>query len=208
MNFEELVFVDLETSGLDPEQHDIIQLSAKDVMSGDTLDLLLNFKLSNASKEALRINNYDEERWAEKAVSQRRGYIEFHSFLSKHAKQQRRNRKTGELYNIAVLAGHNLEKFDMRFLQNWEARMKSLIAGRLPMDYACYDTLQLARWLLPDKLEGYRLDDLISYFNIDMKRKSHDAQNDVEANIQVAAKLIDMLPCQNPFWVSEVLAPF
>lgn len=207
MNFDELVFVDLETSGLNPEEHDIIQISAKDVVSGDTFNLLLNFKLSNASKEALKINNYDEERWAEEAVSQRRAYVEFHDFLFKHAKQQRRNRKTGDFYNVAVLAGHNLEKFDIRFLQNWEARMKGLIVGRLPMDYACYDTLQLARWLLPGR-EGYKLDDLVQHFEIKMDRKSHDAMNDVEANIQVAARLIDMLPSSNPQWVSEVLAPF
>ena len=203
MNFNELVFVDLETSGLDPEQHDIIQIAAIDVMSGDQFNALLNFKVCNASEEALKVNHYDPERWAEEAVSQRRAYVEFHEFLLKHAKQQRRNRKTGDLYNVAVLAGHNLEKFDMRFLQNWEARMKGLIVGRLPMDYACYDTLQLARWLLPGR-EGYRLDDLVQYFEIKMDRKNHDAMNDVEANILVAAKLIKKLPSLNPKWVDAI----
>ena len=81
--------------------------------------------------------------------------------------------------------------------------MKGLIVGRLPMDYACYDTLQLARWLLPGR-EGYRLDDLVQHFEIEMERKSHDAMNDVEANILVAAKLIKKLPSLNPKWVDAI----
>ena len=208
MNYDNVIFVDLETSGLSPEDHDIIQIAAKDILTGDRFNQLMNFKLSNASPEALRINNYDEEKWAEEAVSQRKGYIDFREFLANHTGQERVNSKTGEKYAVAVLIGHNIDGFDMRFLKNWEARMKGLIGGRLPMDYACYDTLQLSRWLLPNKVTSYSLDSLVKYFGIDIERKSHDAMNDVEANIQVAARLIDLLPGKNPQWVSEILAPF
>lgn len=208
MNFNELVFVDLETSGLDPEQHDIIQIAAIDVMSGDQFNALLNFKVCNASEEALKVNHYDPERWDREAIPQRKGYVEFMKFLADHAKQTRKNYRTGEEYNIAVLAGHNLEAFDMRFLKAWEVIMKQRGSSRLPMDYACYDTLQLARWMLPNKIERYTLDSLVSYFGIELERKSHDAFNDVQANIQVAARLINLLPGKNPQWVSHILAPF
>lgn len=199
MNYNELIFFDLETSGLIPEEHDIIQIAAIDAVTGDEFERYVRFKVGNASKAALEVNGYSEEVWDEKAVSQREAFEAFREFVQAHAKQTRISRRTGNEYKVAVMAGHNIDKFDMQFLKMWEQRLD----GYLNIDYACYDTLQLARWLLPNIDTGYRLEELANYFKI-AHGKSHNALEDVRMNIQVAAKLVTLLTWESPRWAKLV----
>lgn len=199
MNYEQLIFFDLETSGLIPSEHDIIQIAAVDAVSGDTFERLVRFKLSNASQKALEINHYNPDLWAEKAVSQRTAFLDFKLFVQEHAKQKRISKKTGEEYCVAVMAGHNIDKFDMEFLKDWEKRF----GDRLTIDYACYDTLQLARWLLPDKEKGYNLQDLADFFHLNTDNL-HNAIDDVYLNMKIAGKLIELLqPEKMPCWIKK-----
>lgn len=194
MNYDSVLFFDIETSGLIPEEHDIIQIAAVDPITGDEFEQLLRFKTGNASKEALKINGYNEELWDERAVTQRKGFQLFRKFIEDHATQTRISRKTGKEYKVAVMAGHNIDKFDMQFLRMWEQRQN----GYLPIDYACYDTLQLARWVMPD-LKGYRLEDLARHFDV-FDGKCHNALHDVKMNIKIAAHLIQLLNNPVPDW--------
>ena len=198
MNYDEIIFFDLETSGLEPDQHSIIQIAAIDAVSGDEFCRKVKFRKKLASPEALAVNHYTDEAWGD-AVCQIEAYNDFIEFTKNHAKQFRISKRTGKPYPVAVMAGHNIDKFDMAFLKAWNARFE----GWMPIDYACYDTLQLARWVLPDFGGGYDLETLAKYFGV-YSGTSHDALEDVRNNIKVAAGLLRRLEVENlPSWVKK-----
>ncbi|NCC46919.1 MAG: hypothetical protein EOM16_07785, partial [Bacteroidia bacterium] len=58
MNYDEVIFFDLETSGLEPDQHSIIQIAAIDAVSGDEFTRKVKFRKKLASPEALAVNHY------------------------------------------------------------------------------------------------------------------------------------------------------
>lgn len=70
---EHLTFIDVETTGLDTQQHEIVDIWARRVRD-DNLELVdeagglvLPEHLETASPEALAINGYDAARWAAEA---------------------------------------------------------------------------------------------------------------------------------------------
>lgn len=194
MDYSELIFFDLETSGLDPSQHEIIEIAAIDAVSGDSLNLRVQFNKAFASPEALEKNHYDDDSWAFSAVSQEQAYKEFQKFVTDHAKQARISQRTQRPYMVAVMAGHNIDKFDMQFIDFWRQRF----GGWLPCDYSCYDTLQLARWAVPG-LDRYTLESLAAKFDC-ATGTAHEALSDVRTNIAVAAYLLRQTGLLLPEW--------
>ena len=59
MHLHDVIFFDLETSGLDPKRHEIIQIAMIHAPTGDSLELKMWFDETKASEEALRVNHYD-----------------------------------------------------------------------------------------------------------------------------------------------------
>lgn len=192
MNYEKVIFVDLETSGFLPEIQEIIQVSAIDTVTGDSFNEYVKFKASNANPKALEMNSYNEDIWAEKAISQSRAFYNFQEWLSKRL-YYTRTRKDGNEFQTAVLAGHNIEKFDMLFLREWECRF----SDKLNIDYVCYDTLQLARWILPE-LHSHSLESLCNYYEIETK-SLHDSLKDTLVNIDVAYRILEEIG-RKPKW--------
>ena len=80
-----------------------------------------------------------------------------------------------------VIVGHNVN-FDVNFLYD---NLESELGIFLTNDYI--DTLRLSRMFLP-KLKHHRLDDLITYFNLE-KRCEHRALNDSILTNQVYLSL-------------------
>lgn len=70
----DLVFLDIETSGLDPKFHEILELAAvRTCPKANTIRnvvecLTLPVKIHTAEPEALRINGYDGRRWTSEAI--------------------------------------------------------------------------------------------------------------------------------------------
>jgi len=89
----------------------------------------------------------------------------------------------------AVLVGHNIHTFDMKFIQRDAQRYFGKSIGN---DYI--DTLQLARTYLP-QLRHHRLVDLADYYGIDAEG-AHRALNDCRMTQQVFEKL--RLEMENP----------
>ena len=169
-----LAFLDLETTGLDPERHDIVEIGVIRVR-GDTLEEITHTdvrvrpeRLADACPEGLAIGGYSERGWRH-AASLREALI----WISPYLKG-------------ASLAGHNVA-FDRAFLDaRWER------TGITPpvMDHHSLDTMMLSWPLLAaGVIESLCLDAITDYLGID-RSKPHRALADARCSLQVARRLV------------------
>lgn len=156
------VVFDLETTGISPKYDEVIEISAVKVQSGKVVDefsMLVNPGRSIPAG-ASRVNGITNKMVAD-APAFRQVLKEFLSFAGN-----------------AVLVGHNIHSFDMKFLY----RDAQKYFGQLPdNDYT--DTLMIARKRLPN-LAHHRLVDLAEYYHISSEG-AHRALNDCRMNQKV-----------------------
>lgn len=205
MHYESPIIFDLEISGLDPKEHEIIQIAAIHPVSHDCFELKVKFNLSKASDEALEINHYSKERW-QHAVSQEEAAIMFNKFCRDHVSISKKSKKSGKPYRTAVLMGYNNSYFDKPFIDRLMEKWVDFSA----YDYRMYDVYELAKWLLPWENE-YNLVAMMEYFKLP-PREAHDALQDVYMTRDVAACLIEILAESKtydmPEWVRNLLEDF
>lgn len=190
-----IVFFDLETGGLDPDSHAIIQLGAvaverSDFSSLETFERKLTFKDSAATSEALEMNSYDKESWLREAVSPPEAFRAFFDFLDRHATRKMVSKRNGRGYSVAELAGHNAATFDKPFLWRY-ASIMDLFVPAYPIPF---DTLQLARWWqlkTGAKVGDLKLPTLAGHFDVTIA--AHDALGDATACVQVARAMLSEL---------------
>ncbi len=122
-----IVFFDLETTGLDPVAHTVIQIAAcaVDRVTFDVIEYFevkVKFNVSKANPDALTINSYNEDVWKAEAVMPGVARDKFLSFLSRY-KSVPKLSKAGNIYNVAQLAGYNSERFDIPFFWEWSKKI-------------------------------------------------------------------------------------
>lgn len=170
----DLVFLDVETTGLDPQKHEILEVAAIRV-TADLSRILDTFctkvrptRLHDADPAALTVNGYSDAEWADA--------IELDEALT----------VLWPILKGAVPAGHNIG-FDLRFLEAAaHATGRATEKGALPTDYRRLDTASLA-WLLVTTGQSSRwnLDATCAALGIAQERQ-HRALDDVRAALQVA----------------------
>ena len=182
MSKNNLVFFDLETSGLDPKRHEIAEIAAVAV-DAETLEVLdvfeykVQFDVKRAEKEALEVIGYSHEKW-KNALPWGMVRTEFTRFLKQYATVQMTSKK-GNPYWVAQLVGHNAMKFDGPFLQEQYRKDDEF----LPASYQVLDTYALALWwqqLIPDDPgpENLKLGVLAEYLGVEVG-ETHQAGADV-----------------------------
>lgn len=188
---EKIVFVDLETGGLNPKKHAITQIAA--IAVGDGLEELevferkVQFGTLEGTKEALNKQKYDPETWAREGRRADEAAREFASFLRRHAAVEK-VAKNGRPYRLALIAGHNAASFDVPFLQEWYRRQKSFC----PAAHTVLCTLQRAQWYFfaehPEVTPpaNFQLGTLCEYFGLDFPEDvRHDALADIRATLDL-----------------------
>ena len=194
-----IVFYDIETSGLIPKKHDIIQIAAIafSIESGnwnelEEFEIKLEFDLEKADPEALKNNCYNKEVWEKEAMPQKRAIRVFSDFLRKHSDVKRAGKKSGKAFFCCRTAGHNIKNFDDPFVRAFFKRMDIFC----PMDFMeAYDTIQLALWEFGLKMTGsvpknYQLETLCNKLDIPLEN-AHDALSDIRANSELAKAILD-----------------
>jgi DNA polymerase III epsilon subunit-like protein len=183
---ERLVFVDLETGGLETWRP-IIQLAAVAVTSDgrelETYEAKLRFKESVADPRALRKNHYSAERWFQEAQPPCVVAEALAQLLMRHATIDQ-TAADGRVFQVAQLVAHNAE-FDGGFLKAWYRRMHLF----LPASPRVLCTVQRAMWAFHEYKSltppvDFKLGTLTEYFGIALPSdKAHDALNDVRATV-------------------------
>lgn len=151
---KDIIIVDLETTGLSPEKHEIIEIGAVNVTTGETFECKVHpLHISTADSKALEINGYKHEDWAD-------------AFLLPNAlKLLNQFIGAGKPYFMAYNAS-----FDWSFLQS--AYAHTGISD--PFHYHHLDLMTLAWFMLP-KQTSLSLKNVCLTLEIDSENVIHRA---------------------------------
>lgn len=187
------VFFDTETGGVE-DRHPTIQIAAVAVDAAmeevDQFERKLTFDLDLCDPEALEINSYDADTWETEAVPPRMACTDFVGFCRAWADTTLVSARTGNPYNVCLLAGHNIATFDIPRVRRAADRLRQFWP-------ACWwyplDTYHRAFWYFREHdlpwPENFRLETLCTYFEIE--HDAHDALGDVRANVELARALME-----------------
>lgn len=182
-----LIFFDLETAGLDPKRHAIVQMAAIAVDSTltplEAFEAKVQFDERRANKNSLRKNHYHPGLWAKEAQHEEQAAKSFAEFLRRHASVPMTS-ASGETYHVSQLVAHNAA-FDGPFLQAWYDRLKTFLPARRQV--LC--TMQRAIWYFAEHPElvpprDYKLSTLCQHFGVAFHAAAaHEALADVSATV-------------------------
>jgi len=182
-----LIFFDLETAGIDPKRHPIIQIADIAVSASlsplEAFEEKILFDVRRANKSSLRKNHYHHGTWANHAHDGMDVARSFTAFLRRHASVPAMS-SHGDEYHVAQLVAHNAA-FDGPFLQDWFSRLGVFLPARRQV--LC--TMQRAIWYFTERPlvtppKDFKLATLCRHFQVDFQAASaHDALADVSATV-------------------------
>jgi DNA polymerase III alpha subunit (gram-positive type) len=191
------VFFDLETTSTDVASTEIVQIAAIATGPAPTFTEIEEFEIKIipsakglAEIETARLTGFNH---VYTAVAWKTAYTlpnalqSFNEFLKDYATKVN-FAKTGKLYTVAQLVGHNVAGFDAPILFRHVKAIKLFLKA----DFRVMDTLQLAFWLsniAGKSIQSYKLADLAELFGVELVR-AHDALSDVEATIGITRALL------------------
>jgi len=186
---ERTVFFDLETGGIYPKRHPIIQIAAVAVNTRlepvEIFEMKIAFEKREANRNSLRKNNYHPGLWKREAVEPCEAARAFAAFLWRHATVPT-VAANGSEYHVAQLVAHNAA-FDGPFLQAWYDKQGVYLPARRQV----FCTMQRAMWYFHETPaeappKNFKLATLCQYFNVPFHAASaHDALGDVTATLKL-----------------------
>lgn len=185
-----LIMFDLETGGLLPT-HPTISLAAvaaeePDLREVSSFSTKLQFNFAEADLEALKINGYTAEAWAD-AVPPLTAALSFAAWLTPYRSITMTSKRTGNPYTLARLSGYNALLFDM-------PRLKALFGEEFfPCSWQVRDVLQRAVFYFDEHPhepppENFKLATLGAYFGLSVDG-AHDALFDARLSFAVLREL-------------------
>lgn len=186
-----MVFFDTETSGVLPYKHEIIQIGAAAMVDGELVsefEAKIRFDPDVADPDALEMNSYDPQEWAETAEHPE----DVHKRFAEWAKQYQRLyvSNNGKKYRVCQMVAHNAA-FDMEFYRRFLAK-HNIQWGAFYFHPLC--TMQLAMWLFDRKENrptNYKLGTLCDFLGLEVEEDdAHDALADVRATAEVYRAMV------------------
>ncbi len=170
---QKFLFVDTETTGLNPIEDDIVQIAA--VNSNQELDLYCWTDQDLTPSQD--IHHIDAELLARKGLDRS---TQLHQFV--------------QLSQSHVLVAHNLAFDAQMLIENLRRSVPQLVPQFVQQDKFC--TLHLTQQLFPE-LNSYALADLLAYFELE-GINSHNALDDVKAGVHLLEHLCGHIRQQQP----------
>jgi len=177
---------DVETTGLKPGYHEIIQLAA--IILDDDLNELGRgqFRVQakhwdRMEKEAMMTTGINPATWTATHSTPEESIDKMYNFVVSNTTS----------YNNITLLAHNIE-FDMSHLQSF------LKENDRPFNFKPQnklDTMQMARvWSMVNgiNIKYYSLSFLCEFFEIELNN-AHDAMADIDATVKIAKYIVDDL---------------
>lgn len=179
-----ILFLDFETSGLNPYHDDIIEIAVKVMNSDNTFSTLVQPKSDECiSHKIISITGITNKLLYEEGLKWQKAYQDFNIFL----KGIIQNSPNNKLYIVS----HNGESFDFIFLKRIFSELNDLNIKPIPLKNIVFiDSLLFAKKIL--KRESYRQETLCKTYNI-ITKGNHRALNDVIALEQLYFSLCEIL---------------
>lgn len=196
-----LVIFDVETGGIDPKRHPIIQLAAVAVDARlevqEAFEAKIRFNPKCANAHSLRKNHYHPGVWAKEAREPRDVAGDFAKFLRRHAGTPALSAR-GESFHVAQLCAHNAA-FDAPFLTAWFEK----VGVYLPARRLVLCTMQLAMWRSMSELsrapKNFQLATLCEHFCVPFQAAAaHDALGDATATVRLFQAMVRMREATTP----------
>ena len=182
-----ILWIDTETTGLNPVDNDILTLAGIIEIDGEVKEeFYLEMQptnYNNISEEALKVNGLTLEQ-IKKFQTPQEAYRKLTSIFAKYINRYNKNDKF-------VIAGHNV-KFDFDFLLEFFRKNRDKYFGSW-VEYqfsSCIDTLpliQLMRFKNKIEIENCRLVTASKVFDIELD--AHNAQSDIRATRELFYKI-------------------
>lgn len=171
-----LIFIDLETSGLDVTKHEIIEIGCL-IVNGENFEVIEEYSakikpehIENASKEALEINGYSKEKWQD-------------SLDLKIAIQ-----KVFDMTKGGMIAGWNVA-FDWAFIEAAFRKLK--IESNFNYHKVDVQAIAYAKLYRKKDITNLRLRSIASHFGYDLGNV-HGASEDIRITYEVFKKLMEL----------------
>ncbi len=186
---KKVFWFDVETTGLDAQKNDIIQLAYMIEVCGEVKEngniFMQPFSYENVSQGALDVNNTTIEQ-LKTYQSPQQAYSEIQKVLGKYINKYDRMDKFQP-------AGYNA-RFDLEFFQQFFIKNGDKYFGSF-FNYKTIDPLQIMYFLdgvgKIKPLENYKLETVCNHFKINID--THDAHSDIEATKELAKKLSEYI---------------
>lgn len=172
---KKLVFVDLETSGIIADKHEILELGSI-IVNGATLDEIAEFyrkirplHIENGQREALQLVGFSKKEW--------QGAEDAEKVL----------KEFNDLAEGGIATGWNVA-FDWQFLEHGFRRFG--IKSRF--DYHRLDVLSMAyvKLFKNSKVTSLKLRSIADFYHLNLSQEKHNALEDIRATFEIFKKLI------------------
>lgn len=191
-----IVWVDVETGGLNLAKHQLTQIAAIPTTGtppfeplGPGFEAKILLQEGHYNQEALDLSSYDEGTWEREAIEEEAAVRALDQFAKGYTHEKISGR-TGRPYACAHVAGQNVV-FDGDFIRAAADRAKVWLHLAL-WNGGMLDTVQLAKWyavtILGEEPPNYRLETLYSWLGLG-EFEAHDALEDVRATIRIAREI-------------------
>ncbi len=188
-----LVFVDLETGGLDQSRHPITQIAAiavdADLKEIDTFEAKVDFDVTKADPEALKISSYDPAVWKSQSLPASQVIATLSRFLKRYADLRMVSHRTGNEYFVAQLVGYNAATFDGPFLQAFYKTHNAF----MPAAFRVMCVMQRLLWHFNEHEadsppDDFKLGTVCRHFGVGLT-DAHDALADCRATVDLCRVL-------------------
>lgn len=168
---KEMVVFDTETTGLDTQKDDIIQIAAIKISNGEVKEIFeVYINTTKDITESEKIHHISKEKLDKDGTSHSKGLMDFLNFCGRDAVLVAHN----IAYDYDILF-HNVDKYCKESLKDYCSEK--------------FDTITIARLLYPS-LSSYKLKDLIHFLKVEGEN-SHNALDDVKATVSLIKRLND-----------------